>query len=67
MRRPLEGIRVIEPERSDEAKGFAEKLAAMPPLAVQWTKAATNSHLRAMVGVGMDVSLSMVSRLPKAA
>ena len=29
MRRPLEGIRVIEPERSDEAKGFAEKLAAM--------------------------------------
>ena len=25
----LEGIRVIEPERSDEAKGFAEKLAAI--------------------------------------
>jgi len=38
---------------------FAEKLANQPPLALQWTKAATNSQLRAMVGVNMDVSLSM--------
>jgi len=38
---------------------FAQKLADLPPLAVQWTKASTNSHLRALVGVNMDVSLSM--------
>ncbi len=42
-----------------KVQAFAEKLASMPPLAVQWTKAATNSHLRALVGVNMDVSLSM--------
>ena len=42
-----------------KVQAFAEKLANMPPLAVQWTKAATNSHLRALVGVNMDVSLSM--------
>ena len=42
-----------------KVQAFAEKIASMPPLAVQWTKAATNTHLRALVGVGMDVSLSM--------
>ena len=42
-----------------KVQAFAEKLASMPPLAVQWTKAAANSQLRAQVGNAMDVSLSM--------